>query len=204
MPFWADPGAGLLTHLAGRCLWRSGPPARPGGPGPTAPPPVAAGRAPQGCRRGSLGGTRAGAQLPFSRIGHDPQHTHASSPSRGSPRAAKDWGDREVVPRGTAWLCRNTGGVGGRQPKATPGLSTALPAAPRPGMGRPGSMGCSGCCPHPSEGSGPGAAWSCQVDRLLLVWLVETPSLPQCPVPCPPRLGTSGAAMTQGQLGHPH
>lgn len=51
------PWCGLLTHLTSRCLCRSGPPPCPGSPGPMAPPPVGAQRAPQGCRWGSLGVT---------------------------------------------------------------------------------------------------------------------------------------------------
>ena len=67
-----------LAHLASRCLCQSGPPPRPGDP-----PPVVAGRTPQGCSRGSLGVTVGlGLISPSSRMGRTPQHT--SLPSGGS------------------------------------------------------------------------------------------------------------------------
>ena len=53
----AGPWRGLLTHLTSRCLCRSGPLPPSGSPGLTAPAPVGAGRAPQGCCWGSLGVT---------------------------------------------------------------------------------------------------------------------------------------------------
>lgn len=59
------PRQAPLAHLASRCLCQPGPPPRPGDP-----PPVVAGRAPQGCSRGSLRVTAGlGLISPSSRMG---------------------------------------------------------------------------------------------------------------------------------------
>lgn len=60
----AGPWCSLLTHLTSRCLCRSGPLPPPGSPGLTAPAPVGAGRAPQGCCWGSLGVTGGWGSFP--------------------------------------------------------------------------------------------------------------------------------------------